>query len=103
MTSPQSKPPFRVIVVGAGISGLVASHSLQRAGIDHIVLEKHDDVHPPEGASISIYPQVNRILKQIGCYEPLLNISAPHNLPHTRRAYGTLMSSNILFQLFKQK
>lgn len=103
MTTSKSQPPFRVIVVGAGISGLFASHCLQKAGIDHVVLEKYDDVHPPEGASISIYPQVNRILQQIGCYDQIRKISLPHSLAHTRRPDGTLMSSNILFQLFKQK
>jgi 2-polyprenyl-6-methoxyphenol hydroxylase-like FAD-dependent oxidoreductase len=45
--------PFRVIVVGAGVVGLTASHCLQHAGIDHVVLEKRNDVAPAEGASIA--------------------------------------------------
>lgn len=36
--------PFRVVVIGAGMSGIAASHRLQQAGIDHVVLEKNDDV-----------------------------------------------------------
>jgi 4-hydroxyacetophenone monooxygenase len=35
---------FRVVVIGAGMSGIAASHRLQQAGIDHVVLEKNDDV-----------------------------------------------------------
>jgi 4-hydroxyacetophenone monooxygenase len=36
--------PFRVAVIGAGMSGLLAAHRLQQAGVDHVVFEKNDDV-----------------------------------------------------------
>lgn len=36
--------PFRVAVIGAGMSGLVAAHRLQQAGVDVVVLEKNADV-----------------------------------------------------------
>ena len=36
--------PFTVAVIGAGLSGLVAAHRLQQAGIDHVVFEKNADV-----------------------------------------------------------
>jgi 4-hydroxyacetophenone monooxygenase len=35
---------FRVAVIGAGMSGLVAAHRLNQAGIEVVVLEKNDDV-----------------------------------------------------------
>jgi 2-polyprenyl-6-methoxyphenol hydroxylase-like FAD-dependent oxidoreductase len=63
--------PFRVIVVGGGVGGLVASHCLQRANIDHVVLERRSTVAPAEGGSIGMYPQGSRILKQIGCLKPV--------------------------------
>src|SRR5690606_26884241 len=36
--------PFRVVVVGAGMSGLAAAHRLNQAGVDVVVLEKNSDV-----------------------------------------------------------
>lgn len=35
---------FRVAVIGAGMSGLVAAHRLHQAGVEVVVLEKNDDV-----------------------------------------------------------
>ena len=35
---------FRVIVIGAGMSGLCAAIELGRAGVDHVVLERHHEV-----------------------------------------------------------
>lgn len=36
--------PFRVAVIGAGMSGLVAAHRLDQAGVEVVVLEKNHDV-----------------------------------------------------------
>lgn len=35
---------FRVVIVGAGMSGLAAAHRLGQAGVEHVVLEKNEDV-----------------------------------------------------------
>lgn len=35
---------FRVVVIGAGVSGMLAAIRLAEAGIEHVVLEKNDDV-----------------------------------------------------------
>ncbi len=35
---------FRVLVVGAGMSGLLAGHRLAQAGVDFLIVEKNDDV-----------------------------------------------------------
>ena len=36
--------PFRVLVIGAGMSGLLTAHRLRQAGVDFVVVEKNDDV-----------------------------------------------------------
>jgi 4-hydroxyacetophenone monooxygenase len=36
--------PFRVAVIGAGMSGLVTAHRLRQAGLDVVVIEKNHDV-----------------------------------------------------------
>jgi 4-hydroxyacetophenone monooxygenase len=35
---------FRVAVIGAGMSGLLAAHRLRQAGVEVVILEKNDDV-----------------------------------------------------------
>lgn len=50
----QDERPLRIIAVGGGVRGLVASNALQKLGVDHVVLEKYSDVAPPIGAGISM-------------------------------------------------
>jgi 4-hydroxyacetophenone monooxygenase len=35
---------FSVVIIGAGMSGLLAAHRLSQAGVDFVILEKNDDV-----------------------------------------------------------
>ena len=35
---------FRVVIIGAGMSGLLAAHRLRQAGVAFVILEKNDDV-----------------------------------------------------------
>ncbi|KAJ5853965.1 hypothetical protein N7534_006508 [Penicillium rubens] len=64
-----SKSEFQVIIVGGSIGGLTLAHCLQRAGIDHIVLEKASNPAPQIGASVGIAPNGARVLDQLQLYD----------------------------------
>ncbi|KAH6645371.1 hypothetical protein BKA67DRAFT_526716 [Truncatella angustata] len=94
----ESKTPFRVVIIGSGVTGLVASNCLQIAGIDHVVLEKRDDVAPPEGASIGMYPHGARVLHQIGALKGVLAACTATDRWFYRGAEGEMLMNNGFFR-----
>ncbi|KAI1807291.1 hypothetical protein F4811DRAFT_506379 [Daldinia bambusicola] len=66
---------FRVIVVGGGPVGLTMAHTLSKAGIEYVVLERRPTVLEEGGASLVIAPNGMRAFKQLGLYERLREIS----------------------------
>ncbi|KAK8097171.1 fad binding domain-containing protein [Apiospora kogelbergensis] len=70
MTGTEIDDQFKVVIVGAGVSGLILAHALHKAGIDYVVLDKHP-VAPAWGTSISMYPNGIRILDQLGLCDVL--------------------------------
>lgn len=67
-------PSFKVIVIGGGPVGLVAAHSLSKAGIDFVVLERRPEVFQDVGASLVIFPHNIRVLSQFGLLPKLREI-----------------------------
>ena len=66
-----SEKDFKVIIVGGGIAGLTLANSLERAGIDYVLLERRGDIAPQVGASIGFLPNGCRILDQLGVYDEI--------------------------------
>ncbi|XEU97410.1 hypothetical protein FSHL1_002696 [Fusarium sambucinum] len=66
---------FKVVIVGGSVSGLSVANMLERFGIDYVLLEAYPHIAPQVGASIGILPNGFRILDQLGCYEPILDIA----------------------------
>ena len=68
MNTPGPTKSFRVVVIGAGVTGLTLSHALKKAMIDHVVLER-GSIGPLQGSSIGLHPHGCRILDQLGCLQ----------------------------------
>jgi FAD dependent monooxygenase len=84
---------FRVIIVGGSVTGLVLAHCLNRAGIDHLILEKGSEVAPDIGASIGIMPNGARILEQLGFYEKIERCIEPMSTSHITFPDGLALES----------
>ncbi|RTE77942.1 hypothetical protein BHE90_007568 [Fusarium euwallaceae] len=66
---------FKVIIVGGSVAGLSVANMLEQFDIDYILLEAYPHIAPQVGASIGILPNGFRILDQLGCFEPILDIA----------------------------
>jgi 2-polyprenyl-6-methoxyphenol hydroxylase-like FAD-dependent oxidoreductase len=62
---------MRVIISGGGLSGLTLASSLEKAGIDYVLLEARDCVDPQIGASIAMGASSMRILDQLGAADEI--------------------------------
>ena len=74
--SAERSPAFKVIIVGGGIAGLTLANSLERAGIEHVLLERRGEIAPQVGASIGLLPSGCRILDQLGVYDEIKSHTA---------------------------
>lgn len=85
---------FRVIIIGGSIGGLTLAHCLDRAGIDHVVLEKSKDPAPQVGASIGILPNGARVLDQLQLFDAVENLIEPLETATIGYADGLSFSSS---------
>ncbi|CZS93680.1 hypothetical protein WAI453_001167 [Rhynchosporium graminicola] len=94
--------PFRVIIVGAGVAGLVLAHALEKASIDFILLDK-GIVAPPWGTSITIHPHGCRILHQIDCLDTVSALCSPMGLFFQRDQSGKELLSQGFFDAIARR
>lgn len=93
---------FKVIIVGGSITGLTLAHCLKRANIDHVVLERRQEIAPQEGASIGIWPNGGRVLDQLGLYNELESSTEALDVMHVSYPDG-FSFSNMLFRTIQQR
>lgn len=86
------KRPFRVVIVGASVTGLSLANMLQANGIDFLVLEAYPTVAPQVGASIGLLPHGNRILDQLGLYKKVMGIAPPIRTFDFRDTNGQILA-----------
>ncbi len=66
---------MRVIIVGCGIGGATAALALQKAGIEHVVLEQAAELKEV-GAGLQLSPNAVRVLEWVGLSDELAKIGA---------------------------
>ncbi|KAG0368291.1 hypothetical protein BGX24_002880 [Mortierella sp. AD032] len=85
MSTPIEKPT--VIIVGAGLGGLMLGALLEKSGVPYIIFERATTVKPL-GSAMSIGPTLLPIFQQIGVYDDILAIGK--YMTHTETFKETL-------------
>ena len=92
---------FRVIIIGGGVAGLAAAHALEKANIDHVLLEK-GQIAPVRGASIAFYPHAARILTQFGTFKAVNDMTYPIEKAKDLLPDGTVYNDSDLFKYLRE-
>lgn len=95
--------PFRVVIVGGGLIGLLAAHILSQAGIHHVVLEQRAVLVRDGGASIGLYPQTVRIFDQLGLLEAIRKIWSPLSRKIVTTHEGAIYKDHPRFDWMREK
>ncbi|KAF9996934.1 hypothetical protein BGZ80_009118 [Entomortierella chlamydospora] len=75
-TSHVEEPTLKVLIVGAGIGGLLLGYCLERAGIDYVILERAPRPHTTK-TTIQFTANTLHAIDQLGLLEEVLKISKP--------------------------
>lgn len=94
--------PFKVVIVGGGVAGLTLAHSLDKANIDYVILDK-GIVAPPWGTSITIHPHGCRILHQIDCLDAVSDQCAPMEIFYQRTSSGKSFLGDNFFDAIRKR
>ncbi|KAF9181901.1 hypothetical protein BGZ50_005234 [Haplosporangium sp. Z 11] len=75
-TNSPPRPQLEVLIVGAGLGGLLMGILLERMDIPYIILERATKVRPL-GSILSLGPNILPVFEQLGLMEELARISLP--------------------------
>ncbi|KAF8936907.1 hypothetical protein BGZ58_003550 [Dissophora ornata] len=73
---PKPSPPFKVMIIGAGVGGLFMGLCLERAGIDYVILERMPQFQIPR-TTIQLSSNTLRTIEQLGLLEEVMAIAKP--------------------------
>ncbi|ORZ06152.1 hypothetical protein BCR41DRAFT_171909 [Lobosporangium transversale] len=83
---------LHVLIVGAGIGGLMLAVLLERANISYEIFEKTQELRPL-GSAFSLHSSLMVLFEQLGMYDELLSISKPFGALHLRKEDLSLIGS----------
>ncbi|KAH7303054.1 hypothetical protein B0I35DRAFT_447286 [Stachybotrys elegans] len=93
---------FRVIIIGAGPTGLYMAKALVAANIDFIVLEKGPSTFLDRGNHYLIFPHTCRLLHQVGLYDEAKNRSYELTAKCDLMSNGAVLSHYLVWSQLKQ-
>ncbi|KAG0049271.1 hypothetical protein BGZ83_005912 [Gryganskiella cystojenkinii] len=67
---------IKVMIVGAGLAGLMLAILLEKLGIDYEIFERSSEVRPL-GSALTIGPNMLPVFEQLGIFDELMRISLP--------------------------
>ncbi|RYP90968.1 hypothetical protein DL770_002884 [Monosporascus sp. CRB-9-2] len=82
---------FNVAIVGGSAAGLTLALHLEKLGIDWFLIERHREIAPQLGASITLAPNGLQLLNQLGCFEEVDQKAYPMEHVTTRNRNGTVI------------
>lgn len=96
-------PNPRVIVVGCGPVGMLASVLLSRAGIDFITLEKSNNIIPSAGGVLTAHASLLKTLYDLGLREQIERLSTPFVRWEVLRPGRAMHVRSGCFDIYKEK
>ncbi|KAG0235858.1 hypothetical protein BGW41_000650 [Actinomortierella wolfii] len=67
---------MHVLIVGAGLGGVMLAACLEKAGVSYTVFERAQKVKPL-GSAMSLNPSIFPVFKQLGIYDEFIRLSVP--------------------------
>ena len=83
LCSPAKSRKFRVIIKGGSIAGLALALTLEKCGIDYVLIEKRT-IAPHQGQSIFLVPCTTLVLEQLNVSQAILKDAFPLSHRHHR-------------------
>ncbi|KAI1334898.1 hypothetical protein F5Y15DRAFT_420339 [Xylariaceae sp. FL0016] len=93
---------FRVVIIGAGPTGLALGNMLSAADVDFVILEKRESVVTDSGACIMLWPHSVRVLDQLGLLEATTNASLGLHSKAVLDSLGQLQTEHPTFRWIEE-
>jgi 2-polyprenyl-6-methoxyphenol hydroxylase-like FAD-dependent oxidoreductase len=89
----QTQEPFKVLIVGAGVTGLTLAHCLAKANVEFVLVDK-GAIAPAFGNTITLFPHGIRILHQLDCLDVVMDQCASMDGSNCRGSNGKVFAAS---------